>query len=167
MILPCPNTGKTRFSFANPLYFSKIFMGISNSFTWNGMPVFWRDMQIHRLPSSSVTMSFHVSFFKSTYEMPVNEAKTNKSRMKHWLCDSNGVEISRSNSSLVSYPGNGSARAHMASHPLLYNVRSLDKFCHLQSPAFFFLLSWSLHASLHSYHMVFPVFNNDSSSAPR
>lgn len=63
---------------------------------------FWRDMQIHRLPSSSVTMSFHVSFFKSTYEMPVNEAKTNKSRMKHWLCDSNGVEISRSNSSLVS-----------------------------------------------------------------
>ena len=32
----------------------------------------------------------------------------------------------------------------MASHPLLYNVRSLDKFCHLQSPAFLFLLSWSL-----------------------
>lgn len=65
------------------------------------------------------------------------------------------------------HPGNGSARAHMASHPLLYNVLSLDKFCHLQSPAFLFLLSWSLHASLHSYHRVFPVFNNDSSSAPR
>ena len=55
----------------------------------------------------------------------------------------------------------------MASHPLLYNVRSLDKSCHLQSPAFLFLLSWSLHASLHSYHRVFPVFINDSSSAPR